>query len=197
MAAGACPSRFARSRSIWSRYPLPASSCRIRRDARGAQPARHLVPVGIRQLPHRAIELELLDRSQREHLLALQRDAGPLADHRRANRLPARPAAAASRSTPSPTSAVGAHQHGQQDRPPRCPARGWQTAPPSHSRARRGRRTATAGGCCCRAVRLHARRASEFGGAEALRAEADSRTVSVEVSELIVESFFEGRIGRR
>ena len=39
---------------------------------------------------------------------------------------------------------------------------------------------------------------ASFGGsAEALRAEADSRTASVEVSELIVESFFEGRIGRR
>src|SRR5262252_3184112 len=44
-----------------------------RRRAR-AQPARHIVKIRLRQPPHRPVELELLDRSQCEQLLALERD---------------------------------------------------------------------------------------------------------------------------
>src|SRR5712691_13358854 len=48
------------------------------------QPARHVLPVGVGQLSHRAIEFELFDGPQREHLLALESRSGPVTDHRRA-----------------------------------------------------------------------------------------------------------------
>ena len=47
-----------------------------------AQPVAHLDEVGLGDLPHRPIELQLLDRSQREQLVALERRARAAADDR-------------------------------------------------------------------------------------------------------------------
>ena len=62
----------------------PASSCRIRPRRARAQAAAHLGEVLLGHLPHRAIELELLDRAQHQRLLALERRARAAAEHLRA-----------------------------------------------------------------------------------------------------------------
>jgi hypothetical protein len=49
----------------------------------GAQSARHLPPVRLRELPHCAVEFEFLDGSQCQHFLALQRRSRALPDHGR------------------------------------------------------------------------------------------------------------------
>jgi hypothetical protein len=48
----------------------------------GPKPAGHFRPVGVRQLPHRAIELELFDGPQRQHLLAFECGPRSPANHR-------------------------------------------------------------------------------------------------------------------
>src|SRR4051812_654074 len=50
----------------------------------GTQTRRHLLPVGVRQLPHRLVEFEFFDRAEGQVLLALEGCARPLADHHRA-----------------------------------------------------------------------------------------------------------------
>ncbi len=46
-----------------------------------AQPPRHLVEVGVGDLPHRAVELHFLDRAQHEELLAFERGPRAAAEH--------------------------------------------------------------------------------------------------------------------
>src|SRR5947209_10391464 len=58
---------------------LPHQACGPRAEATG-----HVPPVRFGHLPHRAIELELLDRSQRQHLFPLERHSRAITDHRRA-----------------------------------------------------------------------------------------------------------------
>ena len=64
----------------------PSSSCFMSEQRAAAQAAAHLVEVPRRQLAHRPIELELLDRAQHQRLLALERGARP-ARQRLAERL--------------------------------------------------------------------------------------------------------------
>ena len=48
-----------------------------------AQTIAHHLEVALGDLPHRAIELQVLDRAQREHLVALERGPRPSGHHRR------------------------------------------------------------------------------------------------------------------
>ena len=97
------PSRSARGNRT------PASSWRISRAAR----ARRRPDISFQSSSdsaHRAIELELLDRPQRQHLFALERDARALTDHHRAivlgrDQRPQRRAARRSRPAPPSPSA--------------------------------------------------------------------------------------------
>src|SRR5204863_1256508 len=65
---------------------VPGPAFELAHQPRGAraEAARHFPPVVLGYLPHRPIELELFDRSEDEHLLALERDPRTVADHWRA-----------------------------------------------------------------------------------------------------------------
>src|SRR5262249_20796413 len=66
--------------------PIPRAGVELLHQAgrASAQPSGHVAPVVLGNFSHRSIELELLDRSENERLLALEGDARAVADHRRA-----------------------------------------------------------------------------------------------------------------
>ena len=85
--AGLFPIRAASSFSIIARYAdVPGVELFHDAERAGAQAARHLLEVLRRHLPHRAIELQLLDRPQRQRLLALEIQARALAERLRGSR---------------------------------------------------------------------------------------------------------------
>src|ERR1051326_695063 len=96
--------------------PVPRARVEILDQARGAgaQAPRHLAEVVFRQPAHRAIEFELFDGAQREHLFAFERRARALPHHRRpiVFRRHERPHGAQRRVADE---RGGAHQHAEQD----------------------------------------------------------------------------------
>ena len=148
-----------------------------------AEAARHLLPVAVGHLAHRAIELELLDGAQRQHLLALERDARALAEHRRAI-------------------LFGRHQRAQRSQGGHADQRGGahqqrQQHDGGHALSAAGkqrRRRAAERGEHEKLPRLERRRRPACG--ERRRVSAFGRTVSVEISELIVEAFLDRRVLR-
>src|SRR5262249_44910730 len=78
--------RLARSETLFEIFLNPiaiiGSRVELLDDARspGSQARRHLVEVRVGQFPHRVVELELLDRPERQQLFSLERGARALSD---------------------------------------------------------------------------------------------------------------------